>query len=763
MHPFPMSRWMVPATRVVAAALALVALLPGTPADAYVGRWKSWSDLNPVTALTTHQGRLYAGTSGGIRSVDPATLGEKTYDNLSGLSDVRIVGLQVDPEGRLWAASRSGLLFRLEREDTWSTWGRSYKASGWTVNARAFLAVGDYLVLGSEKGLTFFDRRQGVAAASLTRFGRDGAQPVTGLLRTGDTLYIATGTAVYRAAVDWSNALSSRFGSIYDPRNWQAVTHALSPLALPSLGKRAAEAPAIRRAAADSGGIDTVAKVDSAQGRPVHLAFMDGKLVAHDTGTLLDAPFRVKALKSRKLMVNGKTFDDSLYMAAAQAGGRLFLGGGQGLAVFADGAPRRLPAPGSYPDLPVNSITAYSGNVYVHTANMIWKLSGGNWAPYFNFGFISPEQIKNELRNIRVTPSGDLFSGTWGLGVVRLGASGIRAWNASTDGDCLKPTDTTIYTVIQSLDIRGDEMWIASLTAPISNPPPPHHWYSRLDLRTGRVTCPEIQGPGFRVTSLRILDSEYFGIAGQAGVHLYRGGTRDGRAEAEPLASIKKNFGEALGRDLALDSRGRLWVLFSEQLGYVDSLPDKLKKGGEMEATFPDNLTVKTCRDMERDPRGELWVGCDNGLFHVRPGDDPAAPWVDHYTSDNGLLSNRVLDVSIDPTSGTVWAATEAGISRFEGPSPPTRAGLSDVRAYPNPFLGKHRLLLLDNLPQGAEAAILTQSGSVVRSFRPAEMRGNQYQWDGTNASGARVKPGVYFWRVSSGSEASRGKIIVAR
>lgn len=749
--------------------LGLIAAI-AAPLSAYVGRWHSWSDFNPVKSMLEHRGRLFVGTTGGIRSIDPVSLAEKDYDNRSGLTDVRIVGLVEDGDGRLWAGSKSGQLFRLEG-DKWSAWGRAYMAEGWTLNDRAFIAVGGYLVFGSKNGLSFFDRKRGVAAANLTKFGSEGPQPVTGLVRVGDTLFIATGKTVLQAAVDWNNLLSTKFGTIFDPQIWKLSSGIASPLSLPALAKRSRDSThLVRRANAygsdggDTGVVDTVVIVDTTEARAVELAFLDGRVVAHDSGTLLLSPYRVKALRNRALVVDGKAYPDSSYEAAlAVAGGRLFLGGRKGLRIFSAGDPsfQTLPTPIPFPQEQVATIAAGYGRVMVQTAERVWELDAAGWKVRFAYGFVSAEILRNELRNLVAGPGNSMYMGTWGAGVVFQAPDQLKSWSALTDPACLKPVVDTVYTVVQGLDLRGNDMWIATLEdghgAAVST-----HLLSHLDIKTGKVSCPEFKGMGRRVVAVRVLDDSLLGVAGDAGIVLYKWRLKDGSVSGAQANTLKTDFGEVLGRGMALDSRGRLWALFSEQLGYVDSLSSRLD-GGPMPVKFPSNIKVKTCRDMEVDARGELWVGCDNGLFHVRPGENPDEPDVEIFNADNGLLSNRVIDVSVDKGTGDVWVVSESGINRLEGPSPPFRSGVSAVRAYPNPFLGKHSLLIIDNLPHGAEADVLTQSGSVVRHFRPSEMRGNQFQWDGTNASGRKVKPGVYFYSVTADGKGNRGKIIVAR
>lgn len=751
----PFAPRLLAASTIFASAMVASMFVPPSAMSA-VGRWHSWTNFNSIKALHEHQGRLIAGTTGGVRSIDPSTLEEKDYDNLSGLTDVRVVGLATDPDGKLWAASRSGGLFAFEG-DKWTGHGRSYQSAGWAINDRAFFAAGPYLVIGSEKGLSFFDRRSKLAAANLTKFGAEGAQPVTGMLRRGDTLYIATGKAVLKASVDWNDILSTRFGTVFDPQIWKPAAGVASPIELPSFEDASRTLPP------DTNAGETEDKPDTYQGKPVHLAYIDGKVVAHAPGALLrTASHRARALLGRFLFVDGFVIPDSVTEALAEAGGRVFMGSPAGLLRLRPGGTWDVVKPVlSFPALPVAALAARGGKVVAQSPDKVWDFDGKEWKLRIDFIYVTQEVLRNELRNLRLGQDGSAWVGYWGGGVFRHRPGELRSWSADTDPECLKPVLDPKYTVVQALELRGDDMWIALLKNHRGGEAT-HHHLAHMDLRTGKVTCPEIEGVGNQVVSLRFLGENLLGVSGDAGIHLYRWEIRDGRATLSRVNSLAKGTGETLGRDVALDRFGRLWGLFSEQLGVADSLKDKLT-GAPIALTFPDNLRIKTCRDMETDARGEFWVGCDNGLFHVRPMPDMASPQVIHYTTANGLLANRVFDVAVDQSTGDVWVASEGGVNRLEGPSPPLVSGVSKVRAYPNPFLGKHRILVLDNLPEGSEASILTQGGSVVRSFRSLDMLGNQFQWDGNNAAGRKVKPGVYLWRVDGGGSTTQGKVIIAR
>lgn len=217
---------------------------------------------------------------------------------------------------------------------------------------------------------------------------------------------------------------------------------------------------------------------------------------------------------------------------------------------------------------------------------------------------------------------------------------------------------------------------------------------------------------------------------------------------------------------LATDNLGRPWALIGSQLAYVDTstLDSSFTYPGSVAKTFivPEGFTGTNCFSLESDPLGSLWVGCSNGLFYVKPGPSGIAQ-SQSFGLDDGLLSLNISDISVDPSNGDIWIATDRGLSMYESSSQPPVTTLQSVRVYPNPFLPQHRFVIFDNLPLDATLRIHNAAGSVIRIFHPNELVGNQAQWDGTNQEGRPVSAGIYLYSVTSGSSVERGKIIVAR
>jgi hypothetical protein len=109
--------------------------------------------------------------------------------------------------------------------------------------------------------------------------------------------------------------------------------------------------------------------------------------------------------------------------------------------------------------------------------------------------------------------------------------------------------------------------------------------------------------------------------------------------------------------------------------------------------------------------------------------------------------------------------ATDDGIPRSYGPvmvSVPGRAALP-VRVAPNPFTVSTRIVF--DLPEAVRATleIFDSGGRLVRALAvdsPLTAGRHGVEWDGRDARGRSVSPGVYTYRLRAGSIFVRGKAI---
>ena len=252
------------------------------------------------------------------------------------------------------------------------------------------------------------------------------------------------------------------------------------------------------------------------------------------------------------------------------------------------------------------------------------------------------------------------------------------------------------------------------------------------------------------------------GVTSEGGLSLFK--TRQGLSgpilQFKGKWSVKEAGADAW--DITTDRWGRPWALIGSTLASLDF---NMLDSSSHFLDAVSNFSGEDCKSLESDAAGTLWVGCANGLFSVNTTVEGELGTVRRYGMDDGLLSLKILDITVDPVTGKVWIATDHGISMLEGAGPPAVApgDLAVIVPYPNPFKAQHRFVIFPDLPSNSTLLIYNAAGSVVRTFQPRDLTGNQVQWDGKNEQGKPVTAGVYLFSVVSGSAVQRGKVIVAR
>ncbi|MGB3543427.1 ligand-binding sensor domain-containing protein, partial [Rubrivirga sp.] len=112
---------------------------------------------------------------------------------------------------------------------------------------------------------------------------------------------------------------------------------------------------------------------------------------------------------------------------------------------------------------------------------------------------------------------------------------------------------------------------------------------------------------------------------------------------------------------LLLDRRGRLWVGTGAGLA--------LHEGDGRFRDIPA-LRGEDVWSLLEDPAGHLWVGTADALFRYDPVTERTARYAHDPTDASSLSAGEVRKLFLD-RSGTVWIATESGLSTFEWAAPP--------------------------------------------------------------------------------------------
>ncbi len=213
---------------------------------------------------------------------------------------------------------------------------------------------------------------------------------------------------------------------------------------------------------------------------------------------------------------------------------------------------------------------------------------------------------------------------------------------------------------------------------------------------------------------------------------------------------------------LTSDNLNRIWVLTSFGVqGYIFSrygnsislMPLYTDIEGEL-FNYLSFLNLNQGDRIRVDSQNNIWISTRNSGVWFIPEDTP--PWEDltqYSTETSPILSNIVYDMAFDHTDGTVYFATEKGISYLTLPINSVKKNADNqIRISPNPLrLPDDSYAEIYDIYPGSTVKIMQLSGEVVRSLNSNVISQNDtaVQWDGRNSSGEYVGSGVYLVAVS--------------
>ncbi|MDB5048216.1 MAG: antigen-like protein [Fibrobacteres bacterium] len=743
----------------------LIGLTAVTLSQALVGDWTSFTHLQVIRDLEASKGELFIATTGGIRKLDVKGA-EKVYRNTEGLRDVGISALAAGPQGEVYATSELGYVYRYDSgADDWEILGTSYRGAGWKMNKRALLYRAGYLVLGSEKGLSFFNLKKKVAEANVTKMGKVSGMSVNSVLFVGDTLFAGTSRGIFKTVLHLDRLLTDPQANIFNPGIWTNVGGTDGAYFFDPEANRD----------------DSAYKEDSLkdiqtilENKPAHIDdaafYSHGSLYYGDSGIASDyegsswpaGNARVSAYG--KLILDGKVVTDSPRLEAIiNLDGKWYLGNLYGLYHY-------YPESGSFQnidnreDIPKDGIIAVKATrsgVYLWAAPRVYKLIGKEWKPVGDFEVMS-DATDSKIRGQHAfdVPGADqLYLGTWGQGFHTYVNGEHKTYDAGNS--CIVSTvdANPNYPVIWSQTLyKNKGIWMTNWVVGKGY----HFGYYDLDKGTMQCFAPDAKDDEPR--NLQVVGDSVLTVVTERGVEAYRFHDNGGSMTVEP-ANLLAGLPSAGDSPLAakMDRLGNLWVTTKgSNLFYIPSVT--FNAGTAQSFKSLDGFTGTACLNLESDPQGHLWAGCtEGGVFEIIPGRDSLSHTFRKYGLNEGLLSDVIFHLDVNQDNGDVWVATEKGLARLESTSRPTRPDLSEVKVYPNPFLAKHANVVFSNLSPGSQVQVTTQSGSVVYHQSLTGGTGDQIRWNGRNQAGERVREGVYFYIVRSPKETKNGKIIVAR
>ncbi|MFC1799388.1 M28 family peptidase [Candidatus Eisenbacteria bacterium] len=216
-------------------------------------------------------------------------------------------------------------------------------------------------------------------------------------------------------------------------------------------------------------------------------------------------------------------------------------------------------------------------------------------------------------------------------------------------------------------------------------------------------------------------------------------------------------------------------VLNLDMIGYVDAAPEDFDVISDSTSEWLADLVVDCAT---------AYVPARTAMKDVDPGmlyGDHASFWRLGYDAVNCTEDTEVAYPYYHTTGDTLGhldqsLATDilkiavAAVAELAVPDP---AGAIHGRpeitlatsAQPNPFKADTRLAFILSAAARVEVRVFDIEGRLVKTLLEAPLGAGPHGvvWDGTDAEGARVAPGVYFTGISTGSVSRHAKVVLLR
>lgn len=149
------------------------------------------------------------------------------------------------------------------------------------------------------------------------------------------------------------------------------------------------------------------------------------------------------------------------------------------------------------------------------------------------------------------------------------------------------------------------------------------------------------------------------------------------------------------------------------------------------------------------------WIGtASSGVFLLSP--DGLEVERNFTTNNSALLSNSILDITINQSNGEVFFVTEDGLISYRSDASKGSLAYDNVNVFPNPVHPEYSgLVTIQGIAYNSDVKITDVSGKLVYQ---TTSNGGTAVWDGKTMDGNRAATGVYLIWTSVDDEETKGR-----
>lgn len=735
----------------------------------FAGEWRYWTWPGQARMSTIVDRTAWFATSGGVFEWNLDENTSKLHQRSDGLPNTDIVSVARQKDGSIWAVCSDGhLAVKRPTESSWQSKGTfSAEPSPWSFNARVVAmhrssSTGrEVLILGGAQGLAFFPTDSNTTLDWIDQFPSLGKREVRAITLIEDTLWVGVLGGMLRIVPPW-DSLGNNRAFVSDPKRWSVlaqteVTDDYSALFPTSIGMswQPEYTWASKTALVNQGNLiwNTTAFANT----PSPDVYGNNWI------------YPVHALD------NGNELLVSSSFAASSAS---FNGYSKGpILITKDGTFQYPPSPSnSMPTPPPPAVVLQPGmklTAWSSTQVQTWSRSQPSWTQPWNDSFASSVSI---MANFDLTDNvdmntfvqgadGSLWAGSWGQGLWGAIPSSEgndslvwKTWNSSNS--CIEGAgtgDLASYTTINALTTNNSSVWgvtyrLAADSATIFS----------LPLDGSDIHCWKYPSSNVYNGSIIVLPNRLWLAT--------RGGLRSfdiPSIQSTTLSQISRFSGEYRGAGtIALGSETYVVGMTSSSLSLFSSRAQKDTLLASS-TTQPSPLNPRQeWKKMAVDGLGQIWLAGIEGIDIVAVAATPDGyefSIVREITANDGLPSDLVYNLSIDPSSGMALVATDKGLGLWSSPYRPLADALESkkARVYPNPLRTRtHSELVADGATATSHLYLHAADGSLVVHLPPSEQSGGYFRWKLPSTD--KLRPGVYRWTLKDDNSKVGGPLLIA-
>jgi ligand-binding sensor domain-containing protein len=719
--------------------------------------WKIYTSMSTINDFVISNNAIWGATTGGAFEYNPINKTYKKFTKVEGMTGINITATSLDNSGNVWFGSSNGALDVLNTATLLKgTIPDILNSDQTNKQINSLQTSGDTVIAATDFGITLIDPKNKVLYDTFFKFDFLTSNSKINYAIKYDLIYAASDNGVIIQKPGTTN-LSA-------PESW-TVYSLINGLPSNTINKIIKYGDSII-AATDKG----LSKYNGI-GFENYLPQLNNNNITdlyinNDTLFILTNNLNVYSFANGNLvnvynfptLVNNIVINSSYGILGSSASGIIQMFNQQITNIAPNG-----PFANRFIDLGVdNDGTLWAGSGTSAISGVgFYSLHNDFWTNYNTT--TTPILPTNLDFKVYCAPDNSTYIGSWGNGFVKIKNNNIQVFSKAVTGMTGIDVDTNFVVCSGFAQDSKNNLWILNFGSVTRR---------NLTLLTKDSTYYHFLIPATSNIYLKNqiglvidqYDTKWYVSQGTRAGLIYFNENNTLNDPSDDKSNFVSNLNSPSVNTVVVDKRGDLWVGTSLGVNIItNTFTIATLPNPQLSISSVFILRQQNINCIMVDPLNQKWVGTNQGLFLVN---DDGTELITVYDSKNSpLLSDVILNLAIDPNTGTVYVGTDAGLISLKTTSVKPLDSFSGLRFYPSPFrLSKdNNNLTIDGLIADTDIKILTISGKLVREF--SSPGGRIANWDGRNDNGTLVNSGIYLIIAydKEGNNVASGKIAILR